>query len=86
MNIVSINNDENEMTVTLGATVTDAIDELFSTDGSTQSYNFYPNDEGSPDYSNELTESTALATGQWLVVTAEDGVTYAIYEITALPI
>ena len=68
------------LTVAASTTVAQLIDDLQSTDGSTQTYNVYADDTG-PDLTAEKTDTDALVTGDWLVVTAEDGTT-AEYEIT----
>lgn len=62
-------------------TVDQLIADIESTDESTQTYAVYEDHEGSPNMDSEKTGEDVLVTGDWLIVTAEDGETTAEYDI-----
>ena len=65
----------------LACTVDLLISDLESTDESNQTYAVYGDDDGSPNMDAEKTGATELVSGDWLIVTAEDGETTANYVI-----
>ena len=78
--IYLVANEDLAIEVNYGTTVAQLLSELEATDGSNQTYNVYA-DEGGPNLDDEKTDTDALVTDDWLVVTAEDGTT-AEYQIT----
>jgi len=79
--IEEIDNDELEITVAAATEVDQLLGELESTDGSTQTYAIYEDDDG-PNEDAEKTDTDALVTGDWLVVTSENENEEAAYQIT----